>query len=435
MSNRPAAQSPLSRRTLAGALAGGTLLAGGAGALAWRVLAGGAEPAGDPNGTGPVTLATGKDTTGYLRGVLADWNAAHPAEPAELVELPEAADEVHAQLAGELGRGDSRFDVLNLDVVWTAEFAARRWIAPLDEARFPLDRFLPPVLSAGRFAGRLYAVPYVANAAMLYYRSDILAAAGQQPPTSWAELARQASTLAPAAGLAGYAGQFKPYEGLTVNALEAVRSAGGDLLDGSGAVVVDSARARAGLEFLAGGLRAGWIPQAALEYQEEESRQAFQDGHLLFLRNWPYVYPAAQGPGSAVTGRFGVVPLPGPDGPGSGVLGGSGLAVSRFSRRQRTARALIAELTGRQVQRRVLAEGGLPPVWADLYQDPELVARFPYLPVLRSAILAAGARPGIPQYQQLSLAVSEASYEILRGRRTAADGLARLAADLRDIVR
>lgn len=439
MSNRPAAevhddQRQSGRRQFGRVLLGGSILAA-AGGLSWAAVADGGAGAGDPDGAGPVTLATGRDTTGYLRAVLADWNRAHPGEPAELVELPEAADEVHAQLAGELGRGGSRFDVLNLDVVWTAEFAAQRWIAPLDPTQFPLEHFLPPVLSAGRYAGALYAVPYVANAAMLYYRSDVLAAAGHRPPTTWAELERLAATVAPAHGLAGYAGQLRPYEGLSVNALEAVRSAGGDLLDASGGVVVDSAQARAGLDFLAGGLRAGWIPKEALEYQEEESREAFQSGRLLFLRNWPYVYPAAEGFGSAVAGRFGVVPLPGPHGPGSGVLGGSGLAVSRFSRHQRTARELIAHLTGRQVQRRVLAEGGLPPVWADLYTDPDLLARFPYLPVLCRAILSAGARPGIPQYQQLSLAFSESAYEVLRGRRTAADGLARLAGDLRDIVR
>jgi multiple sugar transport system substrate-binding protein len=432
MESRPLDGSAGSRRRVLRALLGGAALVAGGATAAYGLTAAPAD--GDPDGVGPVTLATGRDTTGYLRRVLADWNAAHPAEPAELVELPEAADEVHAQLAGELAGGGSRFDVLNLDVVWTAEFAARRWTAPLDESQFPLASFLPPVLRAGRYGGQLHAVPFVANAALLYYRADVLDAAGERPPASWPELSRLARTLAPAHGLAGYAGQLSPYEGLTVNALEAIRSAGGDILAGDRSVVVDSPQARQGLEFLAGGLRDGWIPPEVLGYREEESREAFRSGRLLFLRNWPYVYPSAEEPGSPVAGRIGVVPLPGPTGPGSGVLGGSGLAVSRFSRRQRTARALIGYLTGREVQRRVLTEGSLPPVRADLYQEPELVARFPYLPALRSAVLAAGARPGIPQYQQLSLAFSETAYEVLSGHRAAEVALPRLAADLRDLI-
>lgn len=78
---------------------------------------------GDPYGTGPVTLATGQDTTGYLVRVLADRNASRPAEPVTLVQLPSAADEVHAQMVEELQDAECRFDLVNIDVVWTAEFA------------------------------------------------------------------------------------------------------------------------------------------------------------------------------------------------------------------------------------------------------------------------------------------------------------------------
>ena len=31
----------------------------------------------------------------------------------------------------------------------------------------------------------------------------------------------------------------------------------------------------------------------SITFQEEQGRQAFEDGKLLFLRNWPYVYSLA----------------------------------------------------------------------------------------------------------------------------------------------
>lgn len=408
-----------------------------AGALAGVLLAGGCSLPEDPDdpdasGTGPVTLVTGRDRAGYLQGLLDSWNTGHPGERATLVELPDAADEVRAQLAEGLARGSDRFDVVNLDVVWTAEFAEKGWIAPLDAGMAPAG-LLPSAVGTGRWRNRLHAVPFTTNVGLLYYRSDVLAAEGVQPPRTWAELERLAREVAPRHGLDGYAGQLLPYEGLTVNVAEAVGSAGGRLLDDRGAVAVDTPQARAGLEFLARGLREGWIPRAALGYREEESRQAFQDGRLLFLRCWPYVYPQAQGPGSAVAGKFGVVPLPGPDGPGTSVLGGSDLAVNSRSRHGRTARDLIRFLTGRDVQRRVLTEGGLPPVRADLYTDPELVRRHPYLPVVRQALEGAVRRPASPEYQQVSLAVSAAAYEALLGRSSTDEAVARMAADLKSI--
>jgi multiple sugar transport system substrate-binding protein len=388
-------------------------------------------------GRGPLTLATAGDLTGYLQSVLDGWNRTHPAERVTLVELPDSADETHAQMTTDLRGGDrSRFDVLNIDVTWTSEFAAAGWIRPLPRDRFPLDAFLAPVIDTATYDGRLYAVPYVTNAGLLLYRKDILAKEHVPPPRTWAELEHDAKTIAPKYGLDGYAGQFLPYEGLTVNAAEAVYSAGGTILGDEGErVTVDSAAARAGIGFLARGVRAGWIPKAALTYKEEESKQAFQDGRLLFLRNWPYAYALAAAPGSGVAGQVGAVPLPGPDGPGTSVLGGSNLAVNSRARHPDSAARLIAYLTSEPVQRQVLTEGSLPPVRAALYEDAALVQRFPYLPTLRAAVLTAAPRPKSPHYDQVSLVVQAVVRDALTGRQTPEQAVRRLARELGSIAK
>ncbi|MFI6036838.1 ABC transporter substrate-binding protein [Streptomyces sp. NPDC051315] len=386
---------------------------------------------------GPLTLATAGDLTGYLGPLLQGWNRAHPGERVTLVELPDSADETRAQMATDLRAGDrSRFDVLNIDVNWTSEFAAAGWIRPLPPDRFPLKTFLPPVVDTATYDGQLYAVPYVTNAGLLLYRKDVLAEEGVPPPRTWAELERAAKTIAPKHGLDGYAGQFLPYEGLTVNAAEAVYSAGGTILGDEGErVTVNSAAAREGIGFLARGVREGWIPKTALTYKEEESKQAFQDGRLLFLRNWPYAYAVASAKGSPVAGRIGAVPLPGPDGPGTSVLGGSNLAVSAHARHPDSAARLIAYLTSEPVQRQVLTHGALPPVRAALYEDPELVREFPYLPTLRAGVLAAAPRPKSPRYDQVSLVVQAVVHDAMTGRETPEAAVRRLARELDAIAR
>ncbi|MEU1280797.1 ABC transporter substrate-binding protein [Streptomyces sp. NPDC005805] len=413
-----------------GLLVAAVLLAAHAGA---GVPGGGAAGAG---ARGPMTLVTAGDLTGYLPPLIEEWNEEHPEERVTLVELPESADETRAQMISELRAGSDRFDVLNIDVAWTSEFAAAKWIAPLERDRFELDAFLSPVVDTATFDGRLYAVPYVTNAGLLYYRKDILEREGLDPPRTWEELARQAREVAPRHGLDGYAGQFLPYEGLTVNATEAVHSAGGSILrDDGDRVSVDSRAARAAFGFLAGGVREGWIPREALQWKEEESRRAFQQGELLFLRNWPYVYADAAAKGSPVAGRFGAVPLPGPGGPGTSVLGGSNLAVSSHARHPASAADLIAHLTGETVQRRVLTEGSLPPVRADLYEDPALVRAYPYLPTLRQSVLSAVPRPKSPRYDQVSLAVQAVVQDVMALRGTPDEAVARLARELAAISR
>ncbi|WP_432034518.1 ABC transporter substrate-binding protein [Streptomyces antibioticus] len=386
---------------------------------------------GPAGGRGPLTLATAGDLTGYLGPLLEGWNRAHPDERVTLVELPDSADETHAQMVTDLRADGGRFDLLNIDVSWTSEFAAAGWIRPLPRESFPLETFLPPVVDTATYDGRLYAVPYVTNAGLLLYRKDVLAREGVPPPRTWAELERLAKTVAPKYGLDGYAGQFLPYEGLTVNAAEAVYSAGGTILGDEGErVTVNSTAAREGIDFLARGVREGWIPRRALTFKEEESKQAFQDGRLLFLRNWPYAYAVASAPGSPVAGRIGAVPLPGPDGPGTSVLGGSNLAVSTHARHPDSAARLIAYLTSEPVQRQVLTRGALPPVRAALYEDPELVRAFPYLPTLRASVLAAAPRPKSPCYDQVSLVVQAVVRDAMAGHGTSAAAVRRLAREL-----
>ncbi|MFD9431930.1 ABC transporter substrate-binding protein [Streptomyces sp. NPDC060002] len=404
------------------------------------VLAGygasGARAAGGLEGRGPLTLATAGDLTGYLGPLLQGWNRAHPGEKVTLVELPDSADESRAQMITDLrGGARSRFDVLNIDVAWTSEFAAAGWIRALPRDRLPLGSFLRPVVDTATYDGRLYAVPYVTNAGLLLYRKDILAEEGVPPPRTWAELERAAKTIAPRHGLDGYAGQFLPYEGLTVNAAEAVYSAGGTILGDEGDRVTVDAAAREGIGFLARGVRDGWVPKEALTYTEEESRQAFQDGRLLFLRNWPYAYVSASAGGSALAGKVGAVPLPGRDGPGTSVLGGSNLAVNAHAEHPDTGARLIAYLTSEGVQRQVLTRGALPPVRADLYEDPELVRRFPYLPTLRASVLTAAPRPKSPRYDQVSMVVQAVVHDAMSGHSTPEAAVRRLARELADISR
>ncbi|MFF8863693.1 ABC transporter substrate-binding protein [Streptomyces sp. NPDC015139] len=396
------------------------------------VASGARAEQGSATGRGPLTLATAGDLTNYLGPLLEGWNRTHPGEKVTLVELPDSADETHAQMTTDLRGGDrGRFDVLNIDVNWTSEFAAAGWIRPLERGRFPLKSFLDPVVRTATYDGHLYAVPYVTNAGLLLYRKDVLAEEGVPPPRTWAELEQDAKTIAPKHGLGGYAGQFLPYEGLTVNAAEAVYSAGGTILGAEGKrVTVDSAAAREGIGFLARGIREGWIPRQALTYKEEESKQAFQDGKLLFLRNWPYAYAVASARGSKVAGKIGAVPLPGPDGPGKSVLGGSNLAVNSHARHPDSAARLISYLTSAPVQRQVLTRGALPPVRAALYQDPALIRQFPYLPTLHTAVIHAEPRPKSAHYDQVSLAVQAVVQDALTGRETPEAAVRRLAHEL-----
>jgi multiple sugar transport system substrate-binding protein len=390
------------------------------------------------NGIGPITFAIGKDNSGWLQGVITGWNQGHPSQKVTLLLLPRASNGQLAQLVANLQAKSDLYDVIDMDVIWTAEFASNGWIIPLPQSQFPLGDFLKPAVDTARYQGRLYAVPDYSNADLLYYRKDILAKAGKQPPKTWAQLQQLAETVAPKYGLHGYAGTFAPYEGLTVNFAEAVQSAGGSILSPEGTkVTVNSAKALQGLEFLVNGFRQGWIPRATLSYEEESAQNAFASGKFLFLDNWPDVYAAlsAPGPQNKVYGKFGIAALPGPDGMGSGSLGGANLAISAYSQHQRTALDFIKYMTNLDNERQMLEKGSFPPVWTRLYTDKSLIRSYPYLPVLEQAINSARPRPAITNYDQASLAISSTVYEALTQQKEPQQALTEMAGQLTQIIR
>jgi multiple sugar transport system substrate-binding protein len=383
---------------------------------------------------GPITFATGKLDTGYLPPLVAEWNRAHPRQKVTVFYLPDDSDEQHAQLVENLQAKSNVIDVMSLDVVWTAEFASNGWISPVSPDLVPLGDFLPPAVDTATYEGKLWAVPFLSNAGLLYYRKDLV----KTPPVTWAQLASDAESIAPAHHMSGYAGQFAAYEGLTVNFAEAVQSAGGRILSpDASTATLNTPQANRALSYLVSGFRQGWISSAALGYDEAASAHAFESGKLLFLRNWPYLYGelSTPGPGNEVVGKVGVTTLPGPDGPGSSSLGGYNLAVSAFSQHQATALAFIKFLTSLPSQRQVLIDSAQPPVWTQLYTNRALIRQFPYLPVVERAILSAQPRPKIGNYIQLSLAISSAVHRALARQVPAPQTLADLNRELNQIVR
>jgi multiple sugar transport system substrate-binding protein len=386
-------------------------------------------------GRGPITFAAAKDSSGVVQKVIDGWNEQHPKEKVTFVQLPADVNQQRQQMIQNAETKSDAYTVLSLDAVWTSEFAAHQWIDQLPAAQFPLDEMLKPVVETVKYRDNLYAAPQSSDGGILYYRSDLLKKAGvSAAPTTWADMkaaCAKVKKLPEAKDMSCYAGQFQKYEGLTVNFSEAVNSAGGVVTDANGKPDVDTAAAKKGLDFLVDSFKDGTIPKEAITYQEEEGRQAFQSGKLVFLRNWPYVYSLAQK--SEVAGKFAVAPLPGLTGAGSSTLGGHNVALSSFAKNKATALDFIKFFTSHDSATTFLKEGSAAPPYADLYDDRTLVEQYPYLPVLKKAILNAVPRPRVVQYGDVSSAIQQEAYAALNGDRSSAQALKELQADLQKL--
>src|SRR6478672_12162513 len=146
------------RRSVAvGALVAATaLLVSACGGSSGSSSSGGGGASTALDGVGPITFVSGKDTSNFVQGPLDKWNQMHPDQKVTFIELPEDADAQRQQMIQNANAKSDAYSVLALDNVWTAEFAANRYIVELPQDQFPnVAQFLPPVIDSAKYKGNL----------------------------------------------------------------------------------------------------------------------------------------------------------------------------------------------------------------------------------------------------------------------------------------
>jgi len=109
-----------------------------------------------------------------LNRQLARFNAEHPGIRVVRRDTPDAADQRHQLYVQWLNAGASDPDILQLDAIWTPEFAAAGWILPLDRFGPDTAGFFPSTIQANRWRDSLFALPWFVDVGMLYWRTDLV---------------------------------------------------------------------------------------------------------------------------------------------------------------------------------------------------------------------------------------------------------------------
>jgi trehalose/maltose transport system substrate-binding protein len=392
-----------------------------------------------PAGPTEITIScgsVGQDADSCKAGV-ALWEK-KTGNKAKVVASPESSTEALALYQQLLAAGASELDVIRIDVVWPGLLGGFL----LDLAPFSKGAekdYFPSMISNNMVDGHLIAIPWQADAGMLYYRKDLLEKHGEAVPTTWDQLTKAAKKIQDAerkAGqkdLWGFVFQGKAYEGLTCNALEWVASyGGGNIVEPDGKISIDNPQAAAALTMVA-----SWIddisPKGVLSDEEEGARSRFQLGNAVFMRNWPYAWALSQGKDSPVKDKVGVTVLPKAEGGrNAATLGGWNLAVSKFSKHPEVAADLVLYLTGPEEQKRRAIEYSVQPTLPRVYEDKDVLAKNPFFASLVDIFKNAVPRPTVTagKYNQASTAFSNAVHAVLTKEKPVKDSLTGLASDL-----
>lgn len=385
-----------------------------------------------------VSGAVGNDLE-ILRGQLDAWEEM-TGHTANIVSMPPSTTDQFGQYRLWLASGNADIDVYRVDVIWAPQLAEH--FVDLSEAAAGVvgDHF-PSIIESQTVDGKLVAMPFFTDAPALYYRADLLEKHGASVPTTWGELTETAQTIMDAERaegndqMYGFVFQGAPYEGLTCDALEWVKShGGGQIVEPDGEISINNENAAAAIE-----QAASWIgtiaPEGVLSYKEEEARGVWQTGNAVFMRNWPYAYSLGNGDDSAVKGLFEVAPLPaGENGESAATLGGWNLAVSNYSQNPDAAIDLVLYLSSAEVQKDNALQGSRLPTIISLYDDPDIAEQQPIIPQWKDIFLNAVPRPSAPtktSYNEVSQEFWTAVHNTMSGNGSAADNLATLERNLK----
>jgi len=358
----------------------------------------------------------------------------------ETVILPQDANVVHDDFVNKLASRDISIDVMALDVVYVAEFAAAGWLEDLgayfDKAK--QAEYLAGTIEGATYQGKLVAFPWFTNASVLFYRTDVMSQIGAAVPSTyegWMSLAGRAKGVGEVEYLASF--QAARSEALVCNWVEFIWNNGGDILNNSGTPVINSANNIAATKIMLD-MAKNYAPAGVTTYTEPESEQVFLDGKALFLRGWSGFWSQANREGSKVAGKVAATVLPiGPSGSGShSCLGGLDLVINRYISPAQKAAAVkfLNYMSSYNTQKQFTLIAAQPPVLKAVYQDADILRQIPFYKDFYDIIATGKSRPMSPQYAKLSDAIQRNVHQALTGTATVENALNSLqneAANLR----
>lgn len=350
--------------------------------------------------------------------LLPAFERAHPEIHVKVQQLPLTA--AHQKLLTAFA-GDSTPDLTQLGNTWLPELAALHALEPL-QARvdhssvIQRSDYFASIWSTNVIDGTLYGVPWYVDTRLLFYRNDLLKAAGfDAPPRTWAEWRRMLAALSdPAQHRYSILLPTNEYEQLMSLALQEDDPL---LRDGGRYGNFESAGFKRALTFYVDTFRLKQAP-AITNVEAGNPWTEFGRGVYAFYLSGPWNIGEFRSRLSAAQqDDWATAPLPGPNGPGIGVAGGSSLVIFRRSQHKQAAWQLIEYLSQPAVQQQFYdLLGDMPPrrsSWEGgaLRDDPKARA-------FREQLEHVKPAPAVPEWERIANEMQLAAAEAIAGRLT-----------------
>ena len=373
-------------------------------------------------------IFTGGQQRPYVMRKIADeYQKKNPNVKIE-VEVGGATSEAQQQyLSTVLSSKDSVLDVILIDVIRPAQWAAQGWAEPFDAylgADKPkiMAQYLKAYADADQVNGKVIALPYFADSQFLYYRKDLLEKYKRPAPKTWDEMMETAKIIMDGEktpNLQGFSTAGAPIEGTVCTYLVPLWGAGSELTK-DGKLNLDTPQAREPFQLYGRMKQSGVLPKNIAEIPTDRIRIDMQAGNLIFGMTWGYTWNRLENDAdSKVKGKIGVTTLPhDPGGKSATCIGGWQLAVSAFSKNKAEAVKFARWLSSPEVSKMQAILASHMPVFPGVYKDPEVLKANPWFADALAVVEGAKSRPVSAQYPQVSDVIRSNMNAYLAGTKT-----------------
>ena len=349
--------------------------------------------------------------------LLIEFEREHPGIRVRIEQLPWSA--AHEKLLTAFA-GSVLPDVAQLGNSWLPELVALGALEALD-ARVAAA---PDVSAADYFGGiwdtnvvdgKLYGVPWYVDTRVLFYRRDLLAAAGvADVPTRWSDFQAALRAVKRHVGAQRWA-IFLPINEHAPQVALALQQPGDSLLrDGGRYGNFRGPEFTRAWRFYRSMFEQQLAPPAS-DSEIVNLWDEFARGYFGFYISGPWqIGEFRRRLPPQMQSAWATAPLPGPDGPGVSIAGGSSLALFSPSRNKEAAWSLVRFLSRPEVQQRFYdVSGNLPPrrsAWAG-----ETLARSEPARAFREQLERVRPVPKVPEWERIATEIRLVTEAVMRG--------------------
>lgn len=332
-----------------------------------------------------------------------------------------------------VGEGNGAYDVIVVDKQWVGSFVGADWLTPLDDyiaaSKFDTSVYIPAMFKMlGEVGGTTYMLPFYNYTMGLYYRTDLFEDPANQEeykakygtdlkvPTDMDEFVKVAQFMTRDLDGDGTVDQYGIVQqlarGVGIHAEWANIFFGLDgwYYDDQWNPTVNDAAGVDALNYLIELYKTAG-PPGSTAYNFDEQVALFNQGKAATMYSYSTMFAPLNDPAnSKVAGHVGLAVAPG----GHGVNGGWGWAIPRSAPNPDAAWAFLNWVESKEIARERAKLGGSP-MQGWLFEDPELIAMYPFYPVEQEMLASGKPVPifgGAAQMvdilaRELSLAVAE----------------------------